>query len=112
MNSKRKGKVGELEASKELARILKCEARRGQQFAGGADSPDIVHSIPGVHVEVKRKESLRLYKALAQAIDDAKNGEAPIVLHRQNKQPWVVVVRLDDLPALATAVYLQLAEQA
>lgn len=111
MNSKRKGKVGELEASKELARVLKCEARRGQQYSGIGEAPDVVHSVPGVHIEVKRTEGFRLNAALDQAIDDAAEGSVPVVLHRSNKRPWVVVVRLDDLPQLATQVYLHLAER-
>ena len=47
MNSKRKGKAGELEAAAELRRVLGVEARRGVQHAGGPDSPDVV-GLPGV----------------------------------------------------------------
>ena len=106
MNSKKKGSRGELEASKELKRVLGCEARRGQQFSGSPDSPDIVCDIP-VHFEVKRTETFNAYKAMEQAEGDC--GEnPPVVLHRKNNKPWLVVVKLDDLPRLAVAVYLQL----
>ena len=108
-HSRRKGKRGELEAAAEIQRLFRTEARRGQQFCGGSESPDIVTAIEKVHFEVKRAETFRLYAAMGQAIADA--GEnIPVILHRMNNQPWVVVVRLDDLPKLAVQVYLTLAQ--
>jgi len=58
VNSKQKGSRGEREAAGVIAEVFGCEARRGQQFAGGKDSPDVIHSIPGVHFEIKRVEKL------------------------------------------------------
>jgi hypothetical protein len=88
---------------------LRTEAHRGRQFSGSDESPDIITDLVGVHFEVKRAETFRLYAAMDQAIADA--GEnIPVVLHRMNNQPWVVVVRLDDLPKLAVQVYLTLAQ--
>lgn len=110
-HSRRKGKRGELEAAAEIRRLFHVAARRGQQFCGADESPDVLTGLIGVHLEVKRTEALRLYTALEQATGDA--GEnVPVVLHRANGQPWVAVVRLDDLPRLATQLYLSLAEQA
>lgn len=105
MNSKQKGKRGELEAAKELARLFGVEARRGQQFAGGADSPDVVCEIAGVHIEVKRTEQLRLWEAVEQATADAA-GKVPLVLHRPNQRPWLAIVPLDELPTLVASLYL------
>lgn len=100
MNSKRKGCKGEREAALALADAFPgTEARRGQQFAGGPDSPD-VHWIDGVHLEVKRSEQLRLWPAMEQAERDAGHDSVPVVLHRPSRRPWVAIVRLDDLPAL------------
>ena len=108
-HSGNKGKRGEREAANELSRLFGCEARRGQQFSGGDDSPDVTHSIPGVHIEVKRTEALRLWEAVNQAVEDA--GESvPMVLHRPNNRPWLAIVRLDDFPQLATQLYLTMAE--
>jgi len=104
-----KGKRGEREAAAEVRRLFRTEARRGRQFAGSDDSPDIRTAIEQVHFEVKRVESLRLYDALAQAMGDA-GDNIPVVLHRQNRKPWVAIVRLDDLPRLAVQLYLKLAE--
>ena len=108
-NSRRKGAVGERQAAAEIRRILRTEARRGRQFSGSDESPDIITDLVGVHFEVKRAETFRVYAAMDQAIADA--GEnIPVILHRMNNQPWVVVVRLDDLPKLAVQVYLTLAQ--
>lgn len=107
--SRDKGKRGEREAAHELEKVLGVVARRGQQFAGGVDSPDVVHSIPGVHIEVKRTEKLCLTAALEQAVADA-GDQVPTILHRKNKQPWLAIVRLDDLPRFVSQVYLAMAE--
>ena len=96
INSRTKGKVGELEFAKELASTLGVEARRGVQFQGGPGSPDIVTNIPGVHFECKRTEMFNLYKAMDQAEKDA-SGKVPVVLHRKNRRKTVVIVYLDDL---------------
>lgn len=98
--SKEKGKLGE----REVAALLKefgFEARRGQQFSGGGDSPDVVHDIPNVHIEVKRTETFALWDALAQATRDAAaSGNMPTVWHRKNKKDWVVVVDAREFLAL------------
>jgi hypothetical protein len=99
--SRNKGKVGEREAAAEIGRLFGVTARRGVQYQGGAGSPDIVADLPGVHFEVKRSEQYRVYEWLGQAVADA--GEnVPVVLHRRNASPWLAIVRLDDLPRLAT----------
>ena len=99
--SRNKGKTGERELAHELSRVFGVTARRGVQFQGTPGSPDVVVDIPDLHIECKRAERFRLYDALEQAVADAAD-KLPIVLHRQNKKPWVAVVRLDDLPRLAT----------
>ena len=106
--SRRKGKRGELDAAAAIRRVFGTEARRGRQYQGTDESPDVLADIPGVHFEVKRVEALRLYDALAQAAEDAGDG-IPVVLHRANRRPWVAVVQLDDLPRLAVQLYLTLA---
>ena len=97
--SRNKGKTGERELAQELTRVLGIQARRGVQYHGGPGSPDVVTNLSGIHIECKRVERFRLYEALDQAAADA-GKNLPIVMHRQNKKPWVAVVRLDDLPAL------------
>jgi len=97
--SRRKGCRGEREAADAIQQLFGVEARRGCQYHGGPDSPDVQTAIAGVHWEVKRCESLRLYAALDQAIADA-GSNIPVVLHRSNHRPWVAIVRLSDLPQL------------
>ena len=41
-------------------------------------------------------ERLDLYGALSQAQRDAKPGEMPIVAHRKNDHPWVVIIGAED----------------
>jgi Holliday junction resolvase len=96
MNSCRKGKVGEREWAAFLTEHG-FTARRGQQHAGGPDSPDVVcPDLPQFHFEVKRVEALRLNAALDQAITEAGQGQTPIVAWRQNQRPWVVFLRAED----------------
>ena len=101
MKSKNKGKVGEREAAAEVSRLFGVAARRGVQYQGGQGSPDIRAEIAGVHFEVKRAESLSIYKAIDQAAADGGPSVVPVVLHRRNKREWLAIVRLDDLPELA-----------
>lgn len=94
INSRAKGAAGERELAKAL-RDYGFEARRGQQYAGGGDSPDVV-GLPGFHVEVKRVEAGNLYNWLKQAQRDAKPGNTPLVVHRRNQEQWVAILTLDD----------------
>lgn len=98
--SKTKGKVGE----REVAALLKkygFDARRGQQFSGSPDSPDVVHNMEGFHIEVKRSETLALYDALEQAGEDKDKHEQALVFHRRNNRPWVVIMEAEDFLKLA-----------
>ncbi len=102
MNSRTKGKRGELE----VAHLLKeygYEARRGQQFAGINGDADVV-GLPGVHIEVKRVEKLNIDEALEQAIRDKREHEIPIVMHRKNRAKWKVTMLFDDWMMLYKAL--------
>ena len=91
MNSRQKGKVGEREFAA-LLREQGFDARRGQQFAGGTDSPDVVSAaLDFLHIEVKRVQHLKLADACAQARRDA-GGKPWIVAHRKNREPWFVTL--------------------
>lgn len=96
LNSRQKGKRGEREAC-ELLRQHGITARRGQQFKGSPDSPDVVSGLVGFHLEVKRTESLSVYTALEQAQRDMAEGESPVVLHKRNGRPWLVIMLADDV---------------
>lgn len=94
INSRSKGAKGE----RELAKILReygYPCKRGQQYSGANGDADVV-GLPNIHIEVKRRERLEIYSAIAQAVRDAKNDEKPAVFHRKNECEWLVTMRLED----------------
>lgn len=109
MNSREKGKRGELSLAHELQKYG-YDARRSVQFSGANGDADVV-GLPGIHIECKRVEHLNIDKALQQAIRDNSADELkqgidliPAVFHRSNddrkkdstKGVWKVTMRLDD----------------
>jgi len=110
MNSRTKGKVGE----REFAALLRehgFDARRGQQFSGSPESPDVVSdALAWLHVEVKRVQKLNLTDACVQAEGDC-GGKPWVVAHRRNHQPWLITMRAEtffnflrgELPLQGTA---------
>ena len=94
INSRAKGAVGE----RELTNILKengFETRRGQQFCGANGDADVV-GLPHIHIECKRVERMIIEKAMTQSRNDAREGEIPVVMHRKNRQPWLVTMDLNE----------------
>ena len=94
MNSRMKGKRGELELARAL-RALGYDCRRGQQYSGKNGDADVV-GLPGIHIECKRVERLNLTEAMKQARRDALPGEFPVVFHRRNDEPWMVTMPLES----------------
>lgn len=109
MNSRAKGARGERQWRDEL-RANGYAARRGQQFSGSPDSPDVVcDSLPWIHFEVKAVERLNIEDAMDQARRDARRGgksedrnpkaegadKVPIVAHRRNFRPWLVTMEAE-----------------
>jgi Holliday junction resolvase len=94
MNSRAKGKRGELELAHKL-KEYGIDARRGQQYCGSNGDADVV-GLEGYHIECKRVEKLDLVGAMAQSIADAKEGETAIVMHRKDRSPWFVTMELKD----------------
>lgn len=74
----------------------------GAQAAGGSSvKPDIIHDIPGVHIECKRVEAYGVVcRAVAQAEKDAAPGQMPVVFARVNHDKWVVTMRADEFMKL------------
>ena len=101
MNSRQKGKRGELECVHWL-RDNGFTARRGQQFKGTADSPDVIAGIP-FHIEVKLREALNLYKAMEQAVKES--PKVPVIYHRKNRTEPLITMRAADWIELVKAVY-------
>ena len=101
INSRNKGASAERELAIFLRERGYPEAIRGQQHAGGKDSPDV--RAPGLteqfHIECKRVEAGNLYNWLAQAQRDGV-GRIPLVVHRRNKKEWVAILTFDDFLSL------------
>jgi len=96
INSRNKGKRGE----REFAALLRAhgfDARRGQQYSGSPESPDVVcEALGALHIEVKRVQKLNLADACVQARRDC--GSKPwIVAHRRNREPWFITMDADAL---------------
>ena len=97
--SQRKGADGE----RELAAVLReygYEIKRGGSMSFG-EVPDLV-GLPGVHVEVKRCEQVRLSEWMKQAEKDSKRFRdgMPVVFHRRSREPWRVTMNLADFMRL------------
>lgn len=96
INSRNKGASFE----RKLAGILRSrgyEARRGQQFSGGSDSPDVVHSMEGIHIEAKAVERLNIYEAMEQSERDAEcSNKTPTVWHKKNHKRILVTMYYED----------------
>ena len=98
INSRSKGARYERELSKYLSENG-FPARRGQQFAGGSDSPDAVSDEFPFHIEAKHVQALNLYAAMTQSIKDA-GDKPPCVIHRKNNTESMFTCRLEDLVKL------------
>ena len=95
MNSKSKGKRGELELAELLRHAGYANARRSAQYCGNTgDAPDIV-GVDGLHIECKRTEQVRDEVFLQQAERDARKGELPVVMYRRSREKWKVCIRFD-----------------
>ena len=98
VNSKRKGKSGELELAKKL-REYGYETRRTAQYCGNTGDASDVIGLPGIHIEAKHQETMRLYDWIAQAKRDAENGgngNLPAVFHKKNNAEILVTMELSD----------------
>ncbi len=89
--SRDKGKRGEREVV-ELLKLYGFEARRGQQFKGTSDSPDVVHNCTPLYIESKRREAFNLYAAMAKADDEKSPEQSSAVFHRRDNQRWLVTM--------------------
>jgi hypothetical protein len=106
INSREKGASAERELASKLRSLFGVMARRGQQFSGGHDSPDVVFS-DKIHIESKRTERLNLSQAYAQSKRDSKypdSGRIPCVMSRRSREDWLVTVCLDDIIEFSKAI--------
>lgn len=94
MNSRDKGKRGELEIS-HILQNRGYDAKRSVQYCGANGDADVI-GLKGVHIEVKRVEKLNLEEAMQQSRVDARDKEIPVVFHRKNNKKWLCTLDLND----------------
>ena len=97
INSKQKGKRGELMLVKAL-RELGFNTRRSVQYNGKTEEgqPDLL-GLDNIHIECKFVEKLNIYNAIDQAKRDSKTtGYIPTVFHKKSNCEWLVTMTLDD----------------
>jgi hypothetical protein len=100
MNSRAKGKAGELEAAKALTAVLECAVRRNAQYCGKAGDADLyIEALPLLHTEIKRRRHPitpdQSEAFLIQAQMDGGPLKLPWCIHRVDQDTdWCVTLRL------------------
>ena len=101
MMQRRKGKLRERQLAAYLT-SLGYPARRGVQYHGGTDSPDVVaDGLEAVHIECKGVQDIDLgTQALRDAYGQSEaeaGGKLPVVFWRRNGRPWALTWRMDGV---------------
>lgn len=109
INSRQKGARGERELAQKLIEMFSLDKKttyRGVQHSGGPDSPDIKSAeMDSIwHIECKRVNRLNLLNAMEQASRDSSETQVPVVIHRADRQEWLITVKLDDFIELANRI--------
>lgn len=95
VNSKQKGARFERQLASKL-REHGYDARRTAQYCGNTGEAADVIGLPGLHIEAKHQETMRLYDWMAQAKRDAKGQKLPAVFHKKNNSSILVTMEFDD----------------
>lgn len=81
LNSRRKGRSGELELCRLLAPYWPAACPNLDQF--GSLKADVLN-VPGIHWQAKRQEKLNVWTALDQTITEAGAHDVPVLAFRRN----------------------------
>jgi len=105
INSKTKGKRGELEAAAAINAVLPhAEARRSVQYSGTGGASDVTApGLKNIWIEVKRVERLNIHQVMEKALEQC-GALTPIVVHRRNKEEWLLTIRLEDVKRFVKGV--------
>lgn len=97
INAKQKGARFERELADLFRKMEYADARRTAQYCGNTGDASDVVGLPGIHVEAKHQETMRLYDWMAQAKRDSDgNSELPAVFHKKNRADILVTMTLED----------------
>jgi hypothetical protein len=96
INSKQKGARFERHLAS-LFREYGYDARRTAQYCGNTGDASDVVGLPGLHVEAKHQNTMRLYEWMSQAKRDSEGtGRLPAVFHKKDYGEILVTMTLDD----------------
>lgn len=102
VNSKQKGARFERSLASKF-REYGYDARRTAQYCGNTGDASDVVGLPGIHIEAKHQETMRLYDWVDQAKRDAEaggEGNIPAVFHKKNNCEILVTMTLDGFMQL------------
>lgn len=75
------------------------------QYSGHNGDADLTTTLEGVHFEVKARASHGALRFMEQAEEDAREGEIPVVLLREDGDPrFFVLVELNHIRTLALKI--------
>lgn len=103
INGRQKGARIERLAAKDH-RDIGCESCERSARNGVRGAGDLVGCLPGAHCEVKGDKKWTVWKVMAQAERDAKDGALPYGYMKINGEEPVLVVRFRNLRELAARV--------
>ena len=98
VNSKQKGARFERLLASRFRDYGYDEARRTAQYCGNTGDASDVVGLPGIHIEAKHQEQMRLYDWIDQAKRDAEaggEGKLPVVFHKKNNAEILVTMTMD-----------------
>ena len=112
VNSKAKGARFERTLASRF-REYGYDARRTVQYCGNTGDASDVVGLPGIHIEAKHAEAMRLYEWMAQAKRDAEangKGNLPAVFHKKNNAEILVTMEIDSFMQLYREFELNMSE--
>jgi hypothetical protein len=95
-SQREKGKRGERAAAEVLRALGFTDCRRGRQYAGHPDAPDVV-GIPGAHLEVKVRQAGNVTRWLEEAAEDGGPERVPLVMHKRNGEVFKITFFASDI---------------
>lgn len=101
--SRDKGKRFEREVAALIRDVWGIAARRGRQYAGHPDAPDVVAEIPGCYIEAKRRERENVSAWMDEA-ESMAQGLIPMVVHRKSRKRMLVTVPAERFRELVERV--------
>lgn len=97
INSRAKGARFERQLASRFREQGYEKARRSAQYCGNSGEAADIVNLPGIHVEAKACEQMRLYEWMSQAKRDAEGtGRLPAVFHKKNNAEILVTMELED----------------